>query len=169
ERALCLLRRRLGARRATRRAGVHRSDVLLGRQAAWLPGDAAPNGLEDLQEESVERGREAPAIPGDDRVVVPELLEERDGDLSQPLPIRRLRRGDGRDDERQRSFDIARVERRDDVRELSGRASLLETRVCAWGRKKLVEKRRDGCALLGVDELLHDGAVAEGLHGRDPA
>ena len=93
-----------GASTADAHSGRTSTDDLLGGQAAWRSGNAAADRLEDLQEleESVERGREAPAIPGDNRVVVTELLEERDGNLAQPLAFGRLRAGDGVDDERQR-------------------------------------------------------------------
>ena len=80
----------------------------------------------------------------DERIVRAEPVEQRHRDLAQPLALLGACSGHGLDDEPQRAFDVAGVERGDDARELAGARELLDQGVGAGRREQLVEERVDG-------------------------
>ena len=123
-----------GLTRPGGRAGLPRPHGRLGAAAT------ASDALGASDPSLVESGGEAPAVGADERVVGAEPLERATATSRRRSRSSGAAAGTALDDEPKRAFDVAGVERGDDVRQLAGRAELLEQGIGArWG-EQLVEE-----------------------------
>jgi hypothetical protein len=100
-------------------------------------------------------------------MLVAEVAEQGDREGEQPLAPLPLRRADLLRQQFERAFVFVLLERRDYVGQLAGFLQLGDEPLGRGGAGQCVEELSDRRRRQGADELAHDLAVAERLHGRD--